>query len=734
MAVLILMVTSLPLAWVSPHTVVAVQHPGTFDDHWVLDAVYKTTHGIFFGRDVAFLYGPLAHWLMGVPPRVAGFSLGAIYTSYRTLLLWCAILFSYFALRLLIPEQAAWKRFLLVLLLGVFWTSWDGRTAFGIFLFVLFLRGWYAVQEGPEEDLDQHIPRGLEPARDDKAEGLGRDAEAPLYPNNAQTRVFQKPVKPRPLNTASLGFCLQPLNPLLFGCGAALLTAVAFWYSADTGVYGVAAWLIAMGGVGWESRRDLRKNVGTYVLAIAAFAASSVVLVFVINTIIASPLDFRFWRTSLALVSVHRWNEPAPMSEAGAIHLLAPLLIGAALFFFRLTVPADRKVLSARHGFLLSAFVFAALSMQSGLVRSDPNHIVFGVFPMVFFTGAILFSFPSRIGSAAAALAAIAASLLFSEPAPIFQPSYMRYRLARMHTPITTCPAGYREFDGVCYPREFAEELQATVDYLQQHSGEHDAVAIFPYQYMFGVAARRDVAGSVEQSFLANGAYLSQFDIAGLERAKAPVGLYFPDAGPRELASPILSLPIDDVSNFTRTPDVWLWMFRHYRLDQEVAPGIFGLQRDDSRKATIVMQEQPLTLAARSYPVQGSTATIDLGAPEWPTGGADFLRLRLKVRYSPLWKLRKPERLQLEIARADGSSALRTFVVEPNVASEVWFYPWDEKDLVRFFSGDENQWRVGARPAIVGLRLLVTPLDWFSERPGLVVIEAAEAVRFGMAK
>ena len=69
--VVLLMVASLPLAWLSPQTVVTIQHPGTFDDHWVLDAVYKATHGIYFARNVVFLYGPLAHWLMAAPARMA---------------------------------------------------------------------------------------------------------------------------------------------------------------------------------------------------------------------------------------------------------------------------------------------------------------------------------------------------------------------------------------------------------------------------------------------------------------------------------------------------------------------------------------------------------------------------------------------------------------------------------------------------------------------------------------
>src|SRR5271165_1838498 len=291
LAVLLLVGASIPLAWVSPRTLVVVRYPGTFDDHWVIDAVFKASRGIWFGWDVAFLYGPLGHWLLSAP-RLVGLSMGSVYSSYNTLLLWCSFLFGYATLRLLIPEQPAWKRFLLLILLSVFWAPWDGRTAFGIFLFALFLRGWYAVREGR-------------------------------------------------------------LKPMVFGFGAELLTAVAFLYSADTGVYGVAAFLIALAGVVWEGRRETQR-IQLYVSAAVAFAVVSVALVFVLNAVMANPLDFGFWKRSLALVAVHRWNEPASMSETGAIHLFVPLVIGGVLFLLRWLTPADRTLtITARPGFLL---------------------------------------------------------------------------------------------------------------------------------------------------------------------------------------------------------------------------------------------------------------------------------------------------------------------------------------------------------------------------------------------
>ena len=259
----------------------------------------------------------------------------------------------------------------------IFWTSWDGRTALGILLFAAFLRGWYATREGK-------------------------------------------------------------LQPIPFACASAVAIAVAFYYSADTGVYGIAAWGLTLGAVAWEHRRESHK-IRLAITAGAAFAASAAVLLFVINLINGGLLDFHFWRTSLALVSVHRWNEPAAMSDSGELHLLAPLVVGTALFVLRPLVPAERsRVIVARIGFLLSAFVFAVLSMQSGLVRSDFPHIIAGVYPLAFFSGVILFSFRSTVGSVVAAIGAVAASLLFVHPLPEFQPASLRFRLARMVHPITS--------------------------------------------------------------------------------------------------------------------------------------------------------------------------------------------------------------------------------------------------------------------------------------------------------
>jgi len=660
LAVLLLLLASFPVQWLLPRTLFLTGATvNLIDDSWILDASFKASRGVWFGRDVTFNYGPLFQWLSSAPARWSGLSIGTIYETWYTLPLWVSFLLGYLTLRLLLPEQEPWKRFLLLLLLSVFRAPLEGRGALEIFLFALFLRGWYRVKQAS-------------------------------------------------------------LRPAVLGCGAALSCVAAFLYSADVGVQSVAALLISLAGVAWEGRHESH-TVRSFASALLVFAVLSLVLVISLNAIMVRPLDFRFWKTSLTLVSVYRWSLSSSMSKAGKIQLLATSLAGGAIFLLRRAVPEDRAAsFAARTGFLLSAFAFAFLGMQAGLVRADDPHIFYATFPMVFLAGTVLFSFRARTVSALAACSI----LLFGQPTLSFQPSGIRDRYAQLRHPLMECPKGFTAFDRACYPAAIAGMLQTGASYLQQRSGPRDSMVVFPYLTLFGIAAHRNVAGGLMQSLLANGPYLSQVDIAGLERAAAPVGLYLPDGN--------LSTPIDGVPNFTRSPEVWLWMFRHYRGEQQLVPGVFGLQRDDSRAVRITSQSRSLNAALQSYPVRKRSSVLDLGGIVWPSDGADFVRLRIKVHYNPWWKLRKPARLVLEIDHADGSYERKPFVVEPNVSSEVWFYPWDDAELAPYFDAEETHWRTGSRPAVARLRLLVMPLDWVSVQPDMIEVQSADSVRVGL--
>ncbi len=671
LAVVLLLLASFPAVLLSPQAVTLVPNLGLIDDNWHLDSTYKALRSIWIGRDVAFTHGPLFQWLSSIPARSMPISFGGLYATWVTVPLWCAIVFIYAGLRLLLPDQPAWKRFVLILLLCSFWET-SLRTTFPVLLFALFLRGWYAVRDGR-------------------------------------------------------------LRSAVLGVGAALLCATAFLIAGDTGIYATAGWFICCAAIALEFRRS--RFAGKLHSGLLAFAVSAVMLAIVINCFMATPLDFKFWRDSLAEVAVYRWATPAAMTEKGTAYLFGGLLIAAAIFALRaITRGKEPVAISQRTAFLAGAFLLGLAEMQSALVRSDVGHVIIGEFAMIFFAGVILFSFRGKV-SAVGVLIAIACCMLFSRP--VFGPSTAFHLYQQLRHPITECPTGYTGFDRACFEDALTPQmLAAGSGFLSQDSGPDDSVFVFPYQTMFGLASRRNVAGGLMQAYTASGPYLSRLEIAGLDGRRIPAALYLPDADYAQMpASDIarwsrnyLSLPVDGVPNFTRAPEVWLWMLRHYRAVQQVSTGVIGLQRDDSRAARIALEARPLRLPLQSYAISRRVSDIEIGAPDWPRD-FDFIRLQLTVHYPVVWKLRKPEHLQVEITRADGSRDLQSFIVEPNVASDVWLYPWRGSDLARYFSADESQWRPPARPAVTNLRLLATPLDWISQQPESISIEAADAVR-----
>jgi len=672
---LLLVLASVPPVWLSSRALVVVRDTSLIDDNWHLDEVFKLSRDIWVGRDVAFTHGPIFQWLSSVPARSMGLSMGAIYATWVTVPAWCGFVCVYLTLCLLLPQQPAWKRALLLLLVIVFWEP-SLRNAFPVLLFAIFLRGWYAVIEG-----------------------------------SARTYAL--------------------------GIVAAVLLVTAFLVASDTGVYSTAAWVITSVVVLFEARAN-NGVAGKCLFTGLAFILSTFVLVLAVNAAMGSASDFRFWKDSAQMVSVYRWATPAAMTDAGTVRLLGTFLAGA-VFLIRWRVRnKQNRATTERSGFLLGGFAFALVMLQSALVRSDYGHIVIASFGMVLLAGTILFSFESRL-TLPAILLAIACSMLFSHAA--FGPSIVTRLVNQVSNPTTECPTGLREFDRGCFATDFVAMLQSVSTYLGQHSRLDERIVVFPYQTKFGIAARRSIAGGLMQAYTASGPHLSRLEIEGLEKAPAPAGLYLPDADMAYLSDNDLvrwrnldlSLPVDGTYNFTRAPDVWFWMFRHYRGQGQLSPGVLGLQSDVSRASRISMNTQTLGLAAATYPIKERSSVVDLGFPDWPPG-ADFLRLRLTVRYPLWWKLRKPERMQLEISRADGSSELRWFILQPNASNYVWFYPWSPPDLEHYFDSDESRWRATRRPAITRLRIVATPLDWVSVTPEAIVVEAADAVRLAMSQ
>lgn len=662
LGVILLILSSLPSVWISPRSLGIVGSPAPTDDSWIVDMVFKASHGIWIGRDVAFTFGPLLQWLSSVPARSVGVSMGAIFPTYGTLPLWCGLVLSWIALRLLLSEQPPWKRLVLFLLVNLFWSTLDLRPYVNVFVFSVFLSGWYAVSNGV-------------------------------------------------------------VRSWLAALAAALLSVASFLVSPDTGVYAVAILIVTWAGVALEFRRQ-RSMLRRLALALVQCAGFLLVLTVAINAWAATPFDFRFWKISLALAGTYRWFEPLGMSKPGKVCVVAALVTGLLVFalraFFRSSSNAS---LTARPGFLLSGALFAFLALQSGLVRSDIGHVYRSIFPAIFLMGCIAFALRGRLQWVIVPTV-VAASALLASPQPALLPTNIAGYYSQNHHPLMSCPADLEEFDRACFTPQFVQGLESASAFLKSHTDPAQAVVVFPYQSIYGVAAQRNVAGGLLQAYQANGKLLSQVELQGLENSDAPAGLYLPE-GP-------LSPAIDGVPNFTRTPEVWFWFLRHYRAASQPSPGIWALiRRDPAFQGLGDMQVIPLAMESKYYPVRQRHSQLELGSVSWPPEGADFLRLQMRVNYPFWWKIRKPERIQLEISYDNGQRALKTFVLPPNTDSEVWFYPWDESDLIRFF-GPDDDWRT-RRPAVSSLRLLTSPYDWVSVVPDSVFLERAEAVRLTSA-
>ncbi len=325
--------------------------------------------------------------------------------------------------------------------------------------------------------------------------------------------------------------------------------------------------------------------------------------------------------------------------------------------------------------------------MQTGLVRSDHGHVLFSVFPMIFLCGSIAMDDPQSgpALSIVPPLVAIVATVALAHPYPMFMDLQSHVKQSRED--ILTCPPGLQEFDHACLSAGAAQLFSRVSASVHLHAAPGDQIAVFPYETAFGLASRHQVAGGLLQSYLANGQYLTGLDLAGLRQSSPRFALYLPDG--------IISVPIDGVPSFTRGPDVWFYFLRNYRAESAPVPGVVALSRDDSRNTRLTFTEFRAADPMPWLRITRRSTSLELSPIDWPAAGADFLKLRIRLDYPIWWRLRKPSALTLKMSFADGSQKLIQFVVEPNRWSDIWLYPWDEKQMGRYFSADESDCGAG---------------------------------------
>lgn len=495
----------------------------------------------------------------------------------------------------------------------------------------------------------------------------------------------------------------------------------AFLLSADTGFYSVIAFgcVFVVGALLNFRKRRAQALLKVGIASAAVFIGCGLI----VNIFLGGGiLRFRFLQDSLALVSSYRWLEASAMSgqDARIFALTAVSGLAVMLMAWFWQDPAC-EALTRRPLFLLSAPLFAVTLLQTGLVRSDWYHIAVALYPTTFLALAILFGTGGIGGMRSTLLVLLAIGLvnILAGPTGTFKANVILDSYRRARNPICSRD-GLVYLDRACFGPPEGQVLSETARYLQQQTTTSDALVIYPYENLFGDAAGREVAGGVLQNYLVGGSYLVQRQLRGLEIQKPSRGLYFVDR-PEVWR-------IDGISNFTRTPDIWLFLQSHYRAETETAPGVFTLVRDEEKAGRVQQQRVAIPEFQWTLQVRKDRKFFSLGLLNLPKD-ADFLKLTMRVRYSVWWKLRKPSRVSLFLTYTDGSRRQYDVVVQPNTDCEVWLYPWDEQELWRFFSSRELDWHGGERPQVLSSELYVEQHDAISMLPRTISILKAEAVR-----
>ena len=497
---------------------------------------------------------------------------------------------------------------------------------------------------------------------------------------------------------------------------AAAVCSAAFWLSTDTGLYCTAGLLLCAAASALVLRRIAPMK--PFLLITAGWAGVFVVLT---NAAMFSLFDFRFWRSGFAVVAGYRWFEPFSISKADKHLVLQTLGLGIAVFAAAWRWRRAGVSYCHRPVFLLSGFCLALLILQTALIRSDHGHVVLGIYPMIFFCGLIAMSeLQAPLLSGVAAVVVVIATLVLASPYPRYTPRNVLMHWRQTVDPVLNCSTETKEFDRNCFPPGTAALLSEVSDYVNSQTAPGNSIAIFPYETAFGLFSRRQVAEGVLQSYLVSGAYLTELELAGLGRSNPPFALYFPDGQ--------FSIALDEVPNFTRSPEVWFYLLRHYHLVGTPFPGVVGLARDVNRAGRLSFAEFTIAEAAAAIAIHKRKASVSIALRDWPATGADFLKLRLKVSYPFWWQLGKPSKLALQLVFADGSNRTIVFLVEPNHSNDIWVFPWQPEAMATYFLDDQAQWHPAIRPALVSLNLVVQPYDWISTRPNKILVEKVEAV------
>ena len=640
------------------------------DQSWLVDTAYKFHQGLWLGRDSVFTYGPLFEWMLGVSSSIHGLSLGSYFRTGQFLTSVYAIIATFTFARLLLSGHTPWKRAFYLMCLVVFWGYLDLRMPTVLLLFAASL--------------------------------------------NELSRA------------AKDGFSGLRLT------GLALALSITFLISADTGAYSCLSFLAAAFALALCSAdRSVWLRLGRVVAVVLAFLLISMLLV----GFVVVPWSLEFWRDNEATLASYRWSLAAGITRVIALRMVAIFTCAAgilAIGWWRRNPHAQS--LARTPAFFLSSAALAFACLQSGVVRSDWGHVAFALYPSILLAGLVLMGSEASEARGRGVLplfVALGLTAVASGTGSMYVPGVLASKIRtvlerpRLDSE-NACSAGTVAYQGVCLFETDFQRLSGVAGYLQTHTAPSQFIAIFPYENLYADMAGRRVAGGVLQAYAAAAPLLVQRHIRVLEMQDPSVGVFSADD--------VATYGIDGVPNFTRSPEPWLYLQARYSTETEAQPGIYILRRDRDRQERWHMSFTNLPLASNPQPVQwiqGEEWTVS-DHLNWPPA-ADFLKVRLRVRYPVSWHFLKPRPVLVKLRYSDGYEKTVLAVIPPDREASLWICPWQERQLAQYFSPDPGSWHKGrwARTP-VSVRIGFKRLDRASVRPKRAELLSVQAATIAL--
>lgn len=447
------------------HALTVIPHLNLLDGSWQLDTTYKASGGIWFGRDVAFTYGPIYQWLSSAPARWIGVSAGSVLATADTLPVYLAILSTFATTWLLLPEAAPWRRALLVLLAVVFWSPLDLRVSLCLLAFAVFVRLCHgAADRGAAVAIRGFLAAAFCAAAFLVSADTGLYCAATLLVCIAATAV-----------TRDAWRRMAPLLMSVVACGAAVVFAInAAMFSARNFSYWKSSLAIAAGYRWFEplamAKPDRHVILATLMLGVTVFVVAAV------------------WRRSR-----RDWSaRPA-------------FLLGG---FFTALILMQSALLRSDRGHVVMGIY--------------PMIFLCGVIVLNRFRRGPWFE-------AGSAIVLLAITVGAAQPVGAFRPGNVLAQIKQLRRPVLSCPDGSQVMDGACFSAPEAQWMGAVSSFVRGEAAPGAQMAVFPYETAFGLLTRHQVSGGLMQGYLANGQYLTNLELEGLRAVEPSVGLYFAD-------------------------------------------------------------------------------------------------------------------------------------------------------------------------------------------------------------